>query len=142
MKGSKRLGVWSGDRPGASPRSYGLRRHVPEHVVDNTDFGLMWRVLEDKMEVAAERTWTKSERGSRALHLRERVPREFWECSSHSTIMQMYSQKPFFSNAMTGDGQDPRMDKRREMGGFKICGMYLDLHQNYIDSRTEKVEYF
>ena len=42
--------------------------------------------------------------------------------------MQMDSQKPFLLRD-DGDGQYLRMDRRREMGGFKICGMHVDLHQ-------------
>ena len=41
------------------------------------DFGIMWRVEKDKMEVATGVTWTESERGPRMLQRREHLPREF-----------------------------------------------------------------
>ena len=39
---------------------------------------------------------------------------------TQSTSMQLHSRS---------DGQDQWMGRRRKLGGFKICGMHVDLHQ-------------
>ena len=145
-------GLGLGTDPRAAPRLYGMFwKLVPKDVIDtpaeftNADCGFMWRVKKDKMEVATGRTWTKREWGPRTLQMREYVPRELWAI--------FVGDGPFNSDAFykhanvqskagsllryDGDGQDLRMDRRREMGGFKICGMHVDLHQMCADRGTK-----
>ena len=64
------------------------------------DFGIMWRVEKDKMQVATGVTWTESERGPRMLQQREYLPREFRAIFvddrpftvAHSIGMQKFNQ--------------------------------------------------
>ena len=60
----------------------------------NADFGLMWRVKKDKMEVAKGVTWTESACGPRTLQLREYLLREF------GTIF--VDDRPFHSDSLHG----------------------------------------
>ena len=46
---------------------------------------------------------------------------------THSTSMQVHKTRLVLRN--DSDGQDLRMDRRRKMGAFKICGVHVYLHQ-------------
>ena len=97
------------------------------------------------MEVATGRTWTKRGWGPRTLQLREYVLREFWAIIVDDRPFQQWRilqacKCTFKSSCLLrydGDGQDLRMDRRREMGGFKNCGLHVDPHQMCADRGTK-----
>ena len=98
------------------------------------DFGIMWRVEKDKMEVATGVTWTESERGPRMLQRREHfTERISGDIRGRQTLSQWLTPLACKSSTNSrhflrgdSDGQDPRMDRRgQKRVGSKFAACML-----------------
>ena len=134
-------GIWSGDRPQGGAKGVWLKKAcfgelVPEDVIGkpceltNADYGFLWRVKKDEMEVATGGTWTQREWGPRTLQLRKYL-RELCaifvdDRPFHSDSLYKHANvqsKAVFSHAMTAlDKILGWIDEERWVGSkFAAC---------------------
>ena len=84
----------------------------------NADFGFVWRVTKDKIEVAMGGTWTKFEWRSKAVALeREYVLREFWAL--------FVDDRPFCSEGCRHLIKEPHRDILKHKSSLPPCSVGL-----------------